>query len=384
MKKSGVYILILILATGMHSCGDPDYPVPVASTQARFTYTVSNSSIAPATVSFTNNSVNATSYQWDFGNGMSSTEANPTIEYSSPGTYTVRLTVSSSNPDLYYNTLEREAEVIIRDQPVKKLFFTDRNAGNVKYVALDDSPFPVLQGFDHSGLGRPYGMSVDTATGQIYVTDAADGIIYRYNNDGSNLEILLDFSDDHLDLPYGINIYKGMMYWADQEGIIRAELDGSNSEVFIPIGTDSPPELVIDFTFDYQNDVIYFTNDKYDYSGGVYKVNMDGTGMQQIVAGTDGGAIVVDPSADRLYYYDYEKGMCFNDLAGSSEVVFDPGNAGTFTWGMALDKEGGHIYYPNRVNNTVMRANLDGSGVTVFIPAEAEINPNAMTLDRAR
>ncbi len=382
MKRYPLIISILLLFVA--ACDDDDFPVPEPSTQARFTYTISNGAIAPATVSFTNKSINASSYLWDFGNGNTSTEENPEVEYTEPGTYTVTLTVSAENEDLYYNNLSKEAEIMIRDEPVKKLFFTDRNEGNVKYVALDDSPFPVLQGFDHTGLGKPYGMTIDTATGKVYVSDAADGIIYSYDNDGSNLEILLDFNDPHLDLPYGINIYEGKLYWADAEGIIRADLDGQNSEVFLAIDTDSPPELVIDFTFDHVNDVIYFTNDKYDYSGGVYKVNFDGSGMAQIVEETDGGAIAVDPENNRLYYYDYLKGMCINNLEGTYEVVFDPSNQGTFSWGMALDKKGGKVYYPNRVNGTVMRANLDGSGVEVFIPAEAEINPNGMAIDTYR
>ena len=372
------FILILLSA-----CNE-DYPVPVPSTQARFSFTVSNGSIAPATATFTNKSVNAGSYSWDFGNGETSTEENPAVEYRQPGTYRVKLTVGTAHEELYYNKLTAEADVVIRDKPVKKLFFSDRNAGNIKFVALDDSPFPVLQGFDHTGLGRPYGMAVDTVTGKIYVTDAADGIIYSYNNDGSNLSILLDFNDPHVDLPYGINVYDGKLYWADAEGIIRANLDGTGSEVVIKLSSATPPELVIDFAIDHLNNAIYFTNDKYDYSGGVFRVKMDGSGMTKIVDGTDGGAIAVDPENDRLYYYDYEKGMCLNNLAGTSEVIFDPTNAGRFTWGMALDKDGGHIYYPNRVTNTVMTANLDGSGVKVFIPAEAEINPHAMALDTYR
>jgi hypothetical protein len=54
------------------------------------------------------------------------------------------------------------------------------------------------------------------------------------------------------------------------------------------------------------------------------------------------------------------------------------------TWGCAIDKYEGKIYYSNRVDMTVMRANLDGSGVETFIPAEAEINPNAMAIDKPR
>jgi len=379
------YISILSIAfLFITACEEKDFPVPEPSTQAGFSYTVSNGSIAPATVTFSNKSINASSYQWDFGAFGTSTDENPSLEISIPGSYTVSLTVGAENTDLYYNNLVASAEIIIRDEPVKKLFFSDRNEGNIKYTALDDSPLPVLQGFEHTGLVKPYGMAVDTTTGKVYVSDASAGIIYSYNNDGSNLEILIDFDDDHLDLPYGVQVYEGMLYWADTEGIIRANLDGTGSEVFIPIGTDSPPELAIDFVFDYLNNKLYFTNDKYDYSGGVYRVNYDGSGMEKIVDGTDGGAMAIDPENNRLYYYDYLKGMCINNLNGDQEVVFDATNLGAFTWGMALDKENGRLYYPNRASGTVMTAKADGSEVKVFIPAEAEINPNAMAIDTYR
>ena len=43
------------------------------------------------TVSFTNTSQNATSYLWNFGNGVTSVQTNPVHTYTSPGTYTVTL-----------------------------------------------------------------------------------------------------------------------------------------------------------------------------------------------------------------------------------------------------------------------------------------------------
>lgn len=49
---------------------------------------------APLMVQFSNFSQNAVSYHWDFGNGNSSTLADPSNVYSTPGTYTVTLTVS--------------------------------------------------------------------------------------------------------------------------------------------------------------------------------------------------------------------------------------------------------------------------------------------------
>ena len=47
------------------------------------------------TVTFTNTSQNATAYSWDFGDGGSSTQANPSHSYSSEGLYAVELTASN-------------------------------------------------------------------------------------------------------------------------------------------------------------------------------------------------------------------------------------------------------------------------------------------------
>ena len=50
-----------------------------------------STSVLGATVSFTNQSYGATSYQWDFGDGNSSTTPDPTHTYAASGTYTVVL-----------------------------------------------------------------------------------------------------------------------------------------------------------------------------------------------------------------------------------------------------------------------------------------------------
>jgi PGF-pre-PGF domain-containing protein len=55
------------------------------------------SGYAPLTVQFTDNSQNATKWNWIFGDGNTSTEQNPIYVYSSIGTYTVNLTASNTN-----------------------------------------------------------------------------------------------------------------------------------------------------------------------------------------------------------------------------------------------------------------------------------------------
>ncbi len=50
---------------------------------------------APASVTFANSSQNATSYSWDFGDGSSSTDQNPTHNYTTLGVYSVTLTANA-------------------------------------------------------------------------------------------------------------------------------------------------------------------------------------------------------------------------------------------------------------------------------------------------
>lgn len=47
---------------------------------------------ANETVKFTNTTTNADSYEWEFGNGKTSSEHSPSHSWSSAGTYTVKMT----------------------------------------------------------------------------------------------------------------------------------------------------------------------------------------------------------------------------------------------------------------------------------------------------
>ncbi len=66
------------------------------------------------TLAFDNNSENATAYAWDFGDGNTSNEENPTHTYDSPGTYTVRL--RAFNETTCDDTIE--VDITVSDQPV--------------------------------------------------------------------------------------------------------------------------------------------------------------------------------------------------------------------------------------------------------------------------
>jgi PKD repeat protein len=113
----GTYTVTL---TATNDCGTATYTEDVVITslpQAGFSANES-AGCAPFTVQFMDeSSSNATSWQWEFpgGNPSSSTEQNPTVTYSEPGTYTATLTVSNA---LGENTLTQTNYITVNTVPV--------------------------------------------------------------------------------------------------------------------------------------------------------------------------------------------------------------------------------------------------------------------------
>ena len=70
---------------------------PGGQITASFVANGTNFCSAPIDVYFTNTTVGASSYEWDFGDGNTSTGMSPTHTYTSPGAYTVKLIVHTVN-----------------------------------------------------------------------------------------------------------------------------------------------------------------------------------------------------------------------------------------------------------------------------------------------
>ncbi|GAA3638079.1 PKD domain-containing protein [Flavivirga jejuensis] len=115
------FLLLLVLA---FSCSEDDENeetiIITPSAIAAFTETVDVNDYK--TYSFTDRSTNTTSYEWDFGDGNVSSEAEPTNTFPQAGSYKVSLTVSqgSSNSD----TVEKTIVVTNPDAPVVGFSFT--------------------------------------------------------------------------------------------------------------------------------------------------------------------------------------------------------------------------------------------------------------------
>lgn len=396
MKTDIKYLWLILLAFyATAGCQDKELGNPPASTVANFGYSISNGGYAPCEVSFINSSLNAAGYSWNFGNGQSSEEENPVAQYDTPGLFTVTLTCSTVN-DIYYNENIKSQVINIKDPLAglsQVLYYTSRNAegGGGHMVILTDEA-PLVQDFDFAELSRPYGIAADTANQKVYITDYSLEFIYCFSADGKNPVRILDAAvtgQEIVDAPEGIFIFNDKLYWGRPGGIYRCNLDGTNPAEYIPMSLTQAPEYPIDMQYDEVAGKIYFVNDRTDFTGGLFSVNFDGTGLTQLIPDIDGTAIEVDTETGKIYMAVYavdispitENGiyMCNTDGSNLAKI----GDFGLkATWGLAIDHERDKLFWGYKITNSepdgkIIRANLDGSGQEDWLTG---VSPHAMQI----
>lgn len=138
----GTYTLTLAVTTQSGCNGTVTLPAlitvdipPVAS----FT-TVQDSGCAPYTVQFVNNSTNAVSYLWEFGNGSTSTAANPSATYTTAGNYNVTLHAYSANGCESVSTVNNSVVVLKPNASFNATPRTGCPGMNVQFTHIAPSP----------------------------------------------------------------------------------------------------------------------------------------------------------------------------------------------------------------------------------------------------
>lgn len=106
-------LVLLLLSTLVFASCKKDKDLEKIYPSASFNFTLSQDH-APATVYFENLSLNATSYNWDFGNGRTSSLFEPQITYNNPGTYNITLTAYNRDGK---DTFSQAVEVIYKPSP---------------------------------------------------------------------------------------------------------------------------------------------------------------------------------------------------------------------------------------------------------------------------
>ena len=115
------YLFVITLLT---ACGNPI---------ADFIYD-GEEKVAPADVKFINQSKDADSFVWDFGDGTTSSEASPSHTYSSSGNYTVTLKATKGD-----KTTVTEKRILIQ-QPLDCLVEIETEYGNMTVQLSNATP----------------------------------------------------------------------------------------------------------------------------------------------------------------------------------------------------------------------------------------------------
>ncbi len=121
LKKQTLLFLAVIF---LGACGRP---------VAKFSYDVKKVE-APAKVVFDNQSEKSESYFWDFGDGNTSTEAQPQHQYLFSGNYTVKLKAIKGEKS---KTVEKKVSI---DAPEECLVLIETDFGNMVAILYDATP----------------------------------------------------------------------------------------------------------------------------------------------------------------------------------------------------------------------------------------------------
>src|SRR3989449_8806361 len=120
-----------------------------------------------------------------------------------------------------------------------RLFFLDASAGRILAVNADGSDKKVLV----TGCRIPDGIVVDAEAGHIYWTNMGipnlnDGSVERADLDGKNRKVIVPVGNTHTPKQIILDKKAGKLYWCDREGmrVMRCNLDGSRLETLIEAG----------------------------------------------------------------------------------------------------------------------------------------------------
>jgi hypothetical protein len=141
LRYAAVLLGLSVFGSVFYSCSkDEEKKVP----EALFSFTAGGDG---RTITFTNESTDANSYAWDFGDGATSTEANPVHTFPALGKYTITLTATGpggENTFTYEITVSKSSVVKLDDASlsdwatVPDVFVAvDNNGGLMKKVKLD-------------------------------------------------------------------------------------------------------------------------------------------------------------------------------------------------------------------------------------------------------
>jgi hypothetical protein len=181
-----------------------------------------------------------------------------------------------------------QAVAIAVDRYGSKIYFTTEDDWSVKRANLDGTSVETLH---TSATGTPHGIALDTKNGKVYFTDSHTTVakIQRMNLDGTGLEDVLT-GVQAVAITLDVNGTKIYYTTEDDYSVKRANTDGTSIETLHTSATGTPHGI----TLDIDSGKIYFT-DSHNTVAKIQRMNLDGTGLEDVLTGVQAVGIVTDP-----------------------------------------------------------------------------------------
>jgi len=315
-------------------------------------------------VQFINETEDAISFLWEFGdtNGSTSTEENPVFVYNQPGDYEVTLTATGTGGS------ESTSQTITVNPNPFVLYFIDNNDAMVKSLALAD-PATIDDEFTLSGFS--FGLTYDPVAEEVYYSDDDDFKVFKNSiNGGAEVEVASGFSG-----PRGIalDLDNNQIFVADRFGDDVKRVDLSDNSVSTHFGVADDANYLLPIDVEIYDGVIYSNAVDIDAET-VWTANLDGSDLTKIInfdAGGFGYSIAIDEENEKIYFDDnWNSEIKRANLDGTNVETI--GSTSDRVYSIIVNNETSNIYWASQ-DGVIKVANLDGTGESTIAETGADI-----------
>ncbi len=222
-----------------------------------------------------------------------------------------------------------------------------------------------------TGLTAPFRIAVDPLSARMFWTNLSTGEIQSATLDGSDVQTIVG--------PVGrtrsgltVDIQRQRIYWADQDQVWRANLDGSGAELVFSIGGTA---FIQDLTLDPVGGYVYASDFSGMGQGQLLRATLDGEDLTVLRDGIEDGPVglAVDSAGGRVYWTTFD---IFDGTGSVNWTSLDGATWDTLWTGddnfddLVIDAEHGMLYWTaiDVLSNTgnIQRMAFDGSAHEVF------------------
>ena len=345
------YGFIALLSFAIFSCQEDDTVPP--QSQAEFTASATEVKIGE-NIQFTNTSQNATAYKWSFGDGTTSTQVSPKKSYQESNVFLVSLVSTGAGGSTISNmeitvTPASSFSVMDEDNLMAKVpvQFTNTAVGATSYSwSFGDAENAV------STEKNPTFSYPEAGTYTVSLTATS-----MYGTNTFSKEITIAEAPETAGDLYYISL--------GDEFIRKLTLDGSGTTTDI---LDLVGKGGVGMAYDEVNQKIYFSDFDTNPFGKIWRVNTDGSELENIVDNIlEPYAVSLDVAAGKVYWVDDAGNVSRANLDGSS-LEIGVLNVPDASWrALALDVENNKMYVYEVNAENVYVANLDGSDPQIII-----------------